>query len=104
MVYSIGSAFYGIYFIVSFPTFYRLDEKVSNAAGAPQPHTLYQTVYEAMGCSMIVLLMLDFCRLALNIPLTIGGVGYYIYKDKTLCADLAKPDANDFLWGLFGGK
>ena len=104
MVYSIGSAFYGIYFIVSFPTFYRLDEKVSNAVGSPQPHTLYQTVFEAMGCSMIVLLMLDFCRLALNIPLTIGGVGYYIYKEKILCADMVKPDNNGFLWGLFGGN
>ena len=88
MVYRIGSAFYGIYFIVSFPTFYRLDEKVNNSKNIAEnipPHTLYQTVYEAMGASMMVLLMLDFSRLALNIPLHIGGIGYYIYKEKIQC-------------------
>ena len=92
MMYRVGSAFYGIYFIVSFPTFYRLDEKVNVAAGSP-PYTLYQTVYDAMGCSMIVLLLLDFCRLVLNIPLTIGGVGYYVFTAKVPCAALAKTAA-----------
>lgn len=87
MVYRIGSAFYGIYFIVSFPSFYRLDEKV-NAQGGVLPHTLYQTVMESLGCSMGVLLLLDFARLALNIPLTIGGVAYYVFDKKIKCANL----------------
>lgn len=84
MVYSIGSAFYGIYFIVSFPTFYRLDENFTNQVKTI-PHTLYQAVMEALGCSMAVLLLLDFCRLALGIPLSIGGVAYYVFDKKIKC-------------------
>jgi len=78
MAYALGSAFYGIYFIVSFPVFFRLDENVK--AGIQAPHTLYQTVMEAFGASMIVLCLLDFCRIYLNIPLTIPGKAYYLYK------------------------
>lgn len=75
--YTLGSAFYGLYFIVSFPVFYLLDEKVGTAGA--KPHSVFQTVMEAMGTSMIVLLLLDFCRIALGIPLDISGVAYYIY-------------------------
>jgi cycloeucalenol cycloisomerase len=87
MVYRVGSAFYGIYFIISFPVFYRLDEKV-NAVGGVLPHTLYQTVMESLGCSMAVLLLLDFCRLALGIPLTVGGIAYYVFDKKIPCSNL----------------
>lgn len=79
MAYKLGSAFYGIYFLVSFPVFYRIDEAVSTARPL---HSLFQTVMEAAGSSMIVLCLLDFCRLAVNIPLSISGVGYYLYKKK----------------------
>lgn len=78
MAYTLGSAFYGIYFIVSFPTFFVLDENVKG--DTQPPHTLYQTVMEAFGASMIVLCLLDFCRIYLNIPLTIAGKAYYLYK------------------------
>lgn len=85
MAYTLGSAFYGIYFIVSYPVFYRLDEfppksvegSKSSAAGS---HTLYQTVMESFGASMIILCLLDFCRIALDIPLVIPGKAYYIYR------------------------
>ena len=87
MVYRIGSLFYGIYFIVSFPSFYRLDEKV-NVLGDVLPHTVYQTAMESLGCSMGVLLLLDFSRLALDIPLTIGGVAYYIFDKKIKCSNM----------------
>lgn len=87
MVYRIGSAFYGIYFIISFPVFYRLDEKV-NAVSNVQPHTIYQTVMESLGCSMAVLLLLDFARLALGIPLTVRGTAYYIFDKKSHCSNL----------------
>lgn len=82
MAYTLGSAFYGIYFIVSFPTYYRLDEKITEltANGKPNdPHTLYQTIMEAMGAGMLVLLLLDFCRIYCGIELNIPGVAYYIY-------------------------
>jgi cycloeucalenol cycloisomerase len=80
-IYIKGSAFYGIYFIVSYPVFYRLDEKVNPSSAKTDnkhPHSFFQTVMEACGSSMIVLCLLDFCRLALGIALKIGGVGYAI--------------------------
>mmetsp|Transcript_4103 Transcript_4103/g.6355 ORF Transcript_4103/g.6355 Transcript_4103/m.6355 type:complete len:302 (-) Transcript_4103:81-986(-) len=77
MAYTVGSAFYGIYFIVSYPVFYRLDEKCGKDVA---PHTLYQTCMDAFGASMIVLCLLDFCRLAMAIPLSITGKLYYLFK------------------------
>lgn len=71
-VYTHGSAFYGLYFIASFPLFYRLDEYVGVVRGA-KPHTVFQTVVEVAACGMIVLQMLDFCRLYMDIPLLIKG-------------------------------
>lgn len=79
MAYTVGSLFYGIYFIVSYPVFYRLDEKVGGRS-KQMPHTFYQTVMEAFGTSMIVLCLLDFGRLWLEIPLTIPGKLYYVYQ------------------------
>ena len=37
---------------------------------------------------MAVLLLLDFCRLALEIPLKIGGVAYYVFDKKIKCTNL----------------
>jgi cycloeucalenol cycloisomerase len=110
MAYTVGSAFYAIYFIVSYPVFYRyveailpmhslsshplpsltltivcmsvcrfvsLDEKCSSTS---PPHTLFQTCMEALGTSMLVLCLLDFCRLALDIPLNISGKLFYLFE------------------------
>jgi len=66
MAYTVGSAFYGIYFIVSFPVFFRLDESTAK-------HTLYQTCMEALGSGMLVLMLLDLVRLSLGIPFTMKG-------------------------------
>ena len=86
MVYTVGSAFYGIYFIVSYPVFYRLDEYIYSSKNGKEkrelPHTLYQTIMEALGASMAVLCLLDFCRLALEIPLNIPGKLYYLFVPK----------------------
>lgn len=80
MAYTLGSAFYGIYFIVSFPVFFHLDEHVGVIANTT-PHSLYQAVMEAFGASMIVLCLLDFARLYVAVPLTIPGVMYYVYRN-----------------------
>ncbi len=84
MAYTLGSAFYGIYFIVSFPVFYRLDEHLVGAPGKKgstgAPYSLYQTVMESFGASMLVLCLLDFCRIYCGIDLNISGVAYYVYK------------------------
>jgi cycloeucalenol cycloisomerase len=74
-IYVLGSAFYGIYFLVSYPVFYRIDEKVNTATGV-YPHTLFQTVMESLGTGMLVLLLLDFARLALGTALKIDGVAF----------------------------
>jgi len=65
MAYSVGSAFYGIYFLVSFPMFYRLNENPS------EKFTLWQYMVDSFGSGMMILCILDFVRLALGISLTI---------------------------------
>lgn len=90
MAYTVGSAFYGLYFIVSFPVFYRIDEKTSTISRVDNkeaslvsiipPYSIFQVIMEAMGSGMIVLLLLDVCRLALNIPLVIPGKAFYIFR------------------------
>ena len=91
MAYTLGSAFYGLYFIVSFPVFYRIDEKVGQRAEGDEtesvvatavvvPHTLFQTVFEALGSCMLVLMLLDACRLYCGIEISMTGVGYYLYN------------------------
>ena len=61
--YTLGSAFYGIYFLVSFPAFLRVDED------ARRPFTLAQACIESLAAGMAVLCLLDFVRLALDVPL-----------------------------------
>ena len=63
MVYTVGSAFYGIYFLVSFPMFLRLDED------AARPFTLFQAAVESLATGMAVLILLDAVRLYLGVPL-----------------------------------
>mmetsp|Transcript_5835 Transcript_5835/g.10324 ORF Transcript_5835/g.10324 Transcript_5835/m.10324 type:complete len:289 (-) Transcript_5835:3928-4794(-) len=60
-MYTIGSAFYGIYFIVSFPMFLRIDEDPQKAKW-----TLAETALDAFAAAMIVTLLLDFWRLTLG--------------------------------------
>jgi len=61
--YTLGSAFYGIYFLVSFPAFVRVDEDKK------RPFSLAQSCTESLAAGMTVLCLLDFVRLALGIPL-----------------------------------
>lgn len=48
-----GSSIYAIYFLVSFPIFFQLDEK------AEQPWSLWQTIAAALSASMLTILCLD---------------------------------------------
>ena len=81
-----GSAFYGIYFIVSYPMFYWLDEYIHKKL--MKPHTLYQTVMEAFACGMIVLLFLDFARLYLGVKLIIPGLAFCENESLKQCIGL----------------
>lgn len=82
MAYRLGSAFYGLYFIVSFPLFYRIDEQksVDGTFNKVPPHSVHQVIMETMGAGMIVLLLLDFCRIYCGIELSIMGTAYYLYQ------------------------
>jgi cycloeucalenol cycloisomerase len=92
MAYTIGSAFYGIYFLVSFPAFYFFDRHIDSpalpiptedlsskhqrhvpATEYRKPIALGETIVQSCGYGMIILFLLDFVRLWLNIPLIVGS-------------------------------
>jgi len=67
LAYTLGSAFYGLYFVVSFPAFYVVDElpeSVVDNRKTTRTHSLPQTLVEALAASMAVLYLLDFTRVA----------------------------------------
>jgi len=61
-MYRVGSLFYAIYFFVSFPMFYRMDED------SRKPYSLWRTVVDALAAGMLVTCLLDFWRIA------VGGI------------------------------
>lgn len=70
----IGSIVYGLYFIVGFPMFFSLDERVNgstdsdahdNKIGTPT-HSLSDTIVNALAATAIVTLLLDLWRLFLG--------------------------------------
>jgi len=70
MAYTVGSAFYALYFVVSFPVYFRLDEAGHAAGRSP----LLEAAASSLASGMLVLLLLDLTRLAVvGTPLTIGG-------------------------------
>jgi len=75
MAYTVGSAFYGIYFIVSFPAFFYFDSQIdaTTSGDAARPVTVWDTVVSSCGCGMMILCLLDFVRLYLDIPLVVGA-------------------------------
>jgi cycloeucalenol cycloisomerase len=75
MAYSLGSAFYGIYFIVSFPAFLEFDEDIDidvNGSSSGRKVTLWDTFVQSCGYGMMILCLLDFVRLTTGIPLVVG--------------------------------
>ena len=69
MAYVVGSCFYAIYFLVSFPAFLEFDKNID--VKGKSDVSIWQTVVESCGYCMIILCMLDFVRLYLGIPLMI---------------------------------
>lgn len=57
-MYTVGSVFYALYFVVSFPMFYRFEE----SPRSPR-HTLWSTAVNSLGAGMLVTILLDFWRL-----------------------------------------
>jgi cycloeucalenol cycloisomerase len=73
MAYKIGSAFYGIYFIVSFPAFFLFDDQVDDSSSAAKKVTTWDTVVSSCGYGMMIMCLLDFVRLSFDIPLVVGA-------------------------------
>ncbi|XP_071919857.1 cycloeucalenol cycloisomerase-like isoform X1 [Coffea arabica] len=59
-MYKVGSLFYAIYFIVSFPMFLRVDEKPGD------PWDLPRVAIDALGAAMLVTILLDLWRIFLG--------------------------------------
>eukprot|EP00934_Nitzschia_sp_Nitz4_P004708 Nitzschia sp. Nitz4//scaffold128_size63911//33271//34285//NITZ4_006222-RA/size63911-snap-gene-0.59-mRNA-1//1//CDS//3329534841//4698//frame0 len=72
MAMTVGSAFYGIYFIVSFPAFFYFDQHVDDPDRQDQALTVWDTLVSSCGYGMIILILLDVVRLYLDIPLVVG--------------------------------
>jgi len=73
LAYTVGSAFYGLYFVVSFPIYFALDEATWSTPLAPG-RSLIEVALSSLGAGMAVLLLLDLVRLGVvGAPLTIGG-------------------------------
>lgn len=72
MAYTVGSAFYGIYFIVSFPGFLFFDDEIDSGDTGARKVGLWDTVVSSCGHGMLILCLLDFVRLWLDIPLVVG--------------------------------
>lgn len=66
-MYSVGSLFYAIYFFVSFPMFFRLDE---NAKG--KKSSISEFAIDSLAASMLVTILLDLWRISLG---AINGAG-----------------------------
>ena len=78
MAYKVGSAFYGIYFLVSFPAFFAFDANVENPSASKV--SVWDTAVSSCGYGMMILVFLDFVRLYLGIPLIVGG-------DRDICSN-----------------
>jgi cycloeucalenol cycloisomerase len=88
MAYTVGSAFYGIYFIVSFPAFFVFDQHIDQQQEQDddQHHrvhqkvmTVWDTVVSSCGYGMLIMILLDMVRLYLDIPLVIGSSDVVCY-------------------------
>jgi cycloeucalenol cycloisomerase len=71
MAYVVGSAFYGIYFIVSFPAFFFFDNKIDQKG--TQAVGVWETIVSSCGYGMMIMFLLDFVRLYVDIPLVVGA-------------------------------
>ncbi|CAN4104575.1 unnamed protein product [Withania somnifera] len=60
VMYKVGSLFYAIYFIVSYPMFFRVDEKPGDSWDLPR------VCIDALGAAMLVTILLDLWRLFLG--------------------------------------
>lgn len=70
LMFKIGSLFYALYFFVSFPAFYRLDEYAERG----DIWTVGRTVWDSLATCMLVILLLEAWRVLLG-PMIVMEVG-----------------------------
>ena len=85
LAYTVGSAFYGLYFVVSFPMYFAIDEPGGGglaglgAIGGGGGAGVGEAAVSALAAGMLVLLLLDFVRLAVvGAELRVGGLLYEV--------------------------
>ena len=82
MAYTVGSAFYGLYFVVSFPVYFSLDEP-GKVAGSwhRSAYPLRDTAASALASGMLVLMLLDLVRLVVGMPFHMGDKLFEVTLD-----------------------
>ena len=83
----IGSLFYAIYFFVSFPMFYRIDEYHSAKHASKVKNmgwTLSEIVLDSLAAGMIVTIILDLWRLFLGPLIDPNLVPKFLTSSDTL--------------------
>eukprot|EP00898_Chlorokybus_atmophyticus_P003545 jgi/Chlat1/4191/Chrsp27S04286 len=78
-MYKWGSLFYAIYFFVSFPMFYRMEEKVG------EEWTVGAAALDSLAAGMLVTILLDFWRLY------VGRIADPFHHDHHLLGNTAEP-------------
>jgi len=78
---STGCAYSAASFAVTIPVFFRLDERTSSGPHVSEDsmtptYSLFQTATEALGTGMLILALLDACRLANGIELRVGATNH----------------------------
>ena len=68
-----GSAFYGIYFLGSFPAFLEFDSQIDENTVGAKKLTLWDTAVQSCGYGMMIMCLLDFVRLYIGVPLVVGA-------------------------------
>ena len=74
---STGWAYSAVSFAVSIPLFYRLDEQLIDGSLSEGGYSMFQTVVEALGAGMLILMLLDVCRLLGGKELRVGSTSSY---------------------------
>lgn len=72
-MYTVGSLFYAIYFFVSFPWFFLMDEDVVTGPRPRRPWTVGQAATDALAASMLVTILLDLWRLGMGPIIDVGA-------------------------------
>ena len=95
-MYRVGSLFYAIYFFVSFPMFYRMDEQedvggASKKRGRGSSYGLWRVVVDALAAGMLVTCLLDFWRIGVGSIYQTPPVVVVVEVPKTMGARLGLP-------------